>query len=82
MTNRKVAGAHIPVNPLRFARRRAGLSQADLAAASGVCLNTVSRLDRGDADCYLLSTARALALALGRTIEEIFPDISDFTLRG
>ena len=69
--SRKAADA--PINPLRFARRWAGMSQADLAAASGVSLRTIQSLDRGDTAGCQLSTARAIALALGHTVEELFP---------
>ena len=60
-------------SPIRFARCWAGMSQADLAAASGVSLRTVQSLDRGDTDGCQLSTARSIARALGRTVEELFP---------
>ena len=65
MTNRKVDYA-APIRqgtPLRLARLRAALSQTEpVRPTSGVSLrHRLESLDRGDADCYLLCNARALA---------------------
>jgi transcriptional regulator with XRE-family HTH domain len=49
---------------LRATRRRAFLTQAELAARSGVGLSTILRLERGDVPAAF-STARKLADALG-----------------
>jgi transcriptional regulator with XRE-family HTH domain len=54
----------VPLPGLRAARRRAFLTQAELAARSGVGLSTILRLERGDVPAAF-STARALAEALG-----------------
>ena len=48
---------------VRAARKRAGLSQTQLAHLSGVHLNTVSLLERGSADVRM-STMQALCTAL------------------
>ena len=58
---------------LRVARCWDGMSQRDLATAAGLALRTVQSLDRGDTDGCRLSTARAIAEALGRTVDELFP---------
>lgn len=51
------------------ARRKAGLSQADLAAMAGIWRVTVARLESGRSDA-MLSTAELLADALGISIDE------------
>ena len=49
---------------LKQGRRRAGLRQADLAAAAGVGIATVRRIEQGAMEPRL-ATARKLAAALG-----------------
>lgn len=49
---------------LRAARKRVGWSQSELAQKSGVHLNTVSQVERGNADPRL-STLLALGNTLG-----------------
>ena len=71
MMSRKKADA--PINPIRMWRSILSMSQADLAAAAGVSKRTIESLDSGDTDGCQLSTARAIAKALGRTVEELFP---------
>ncbi len=52
---------------VRAARKRAGLSQTQLAQMSGVHLNTVSLLERGAADVRM-STMQALCTALNLSL--------------
>jgi transcriptional regulator with XRE-family HTH domain len=52
---------------LRAARKRAGWSQTKLAQHSGVHLNTVSQVERGNADPRL-STLQALGASLGLSL--------------
>ncbi len=52
---------------VRTARKRAGLSQTQLAQRSGVHLNTVSLLERGAADVRM-STMQALCTALNLSL--------------
>jgi transcriptional regulator with XRE-family HTH domain len=52
---------------LRAARKRALWSQTELAQRSGVHLNTVSQVERGEADPRL-STLQALGAALGLSL--------------
>jgi len=60
------------VSPVRSARTRAGLRQADLAAAVGVSRQTIVSLERGD---YSPSVYLALRIArsLDSTVEALFP---------
>ena len=53
---------------LRYARRRVGRSQADLAAASGVGVATIRRVELGQVEPRP-STVRKLAAALGVRVE-------------
>ena len=53
---------------LRYARRRVGRSQADLAAASGVGVATIRRAELGQV-APRPSTVRRLAAALGVRVE-------------
>ncbi|EGD55320.1 helix-turn-helix transcriptional regulator [Gordonia neofelifaecis] len=59
-------------SPVKAARSRAGLRQADLAAAVGVSRQTVVSLERGDyaPSVYL---AIRIARALSSSVEELFP---------
>jgi transcriptional regulator with XRE-family HTH domain len=59
-------------SPLRLARLTAGLRQTDIAALTGLSREAVLRLELGYADPRL-STALALAQALGRPVEELWP---------
>ncbi len=52
-------------------RRRAKLTQAELAEASGVAQQTVSRLERGEAREPTYATVRALADALGVSSDKL-----------
>jgi len=58
-------------NDLRERRERAGLSQADLAAAVGVTRQTINSIERERYDPSL-ELAFALAGHFGCTIEDIF----------
>ncbi|MEP9414865.1 helix-turn-helix transcriptional regulator [Gordonia sp. VNQ95] len=59
-------------SPVRVARTRNAMRQADLASAVGVSRQTIVSLERGD---YAPSVYLALriARALGATVEELFP---------
>ncbi|ALG85816.1 helix-turn-helix transcriptional regulator [Gordonia phthalatica] len=59
-------------SPVKAARGRAGLRQADLAAAVGVSRQTVVSMERGD---YAPSVHLAIriARALDSSVEELFP---------
>ena len=56
---------------LRGMRRRAGLSQDDLARASGVDQGTISEIERGKR-VPRPSTLRKLARGLGVKVAEVF----------
>ena len=58
-------------NGLGEARRRAGLTQAELAARVGVSRKTVNTVENG---IFVPSTVLALRLAaaLGRSVEQLF----------
>jgi transcriptional regulator with XRE-family HTH domain len=49
------------------ARWRAGLTQEELAAKTGLSVRTVSDIERGRVGCPRAATLRSLALALGMT---------------
>lgn len=55
---------------LRSARRRAGLSQRDLAERTGVAQPTIARIERGQADPRF-ATLNRLLQACGRDLEAI-----------
>ncbi|GAA3965486.1 helix-turn-helix transcriptional regulator [Gordonia caeni] len=57
---------------VRAARNRAGLRQADLAAAVGVSRQTIISLERGDYSPSVYLALR-IARALESTVEELFP---------
>ncbi len=57
---------------VRAARTRAGLRQADLAAAVGVSRQTIISLERGDYSPSVYLALR-IARALESTVEELFP---------
>jgi transcriptional regulator with XRE-family HTH domain len=61
---------------LRALREAAGLTQAQLAEATGLHQTTISDLELGRGDLRL-STLRALAHALNRTIVEIADAVSE-----
>lgn len=56
---------------LKEAREAAGLTQLELATASGVAVATVSQLEQGRMANPRLDTLRALAKALGVTLDEL-----------
>ncbi len=62
------------VRLLRDIRERAQLTQAEVAHAAGLTMETVSRIER-EANEPELSTAVAVARALGREITLTGPDI-------
>jgi putative transcriptional regulator len=58
-------------SPLRTARFRAGLSQAELAAAVGTTRQTISALERGRTNPSP-TLARDLATELGVAVKQLF----------
>jgi len=56
------------------ARQRAGLSQADLGAASGIHAETVSRIERGMLGMRV-SSLLAIASALGVSVSELVGEL-------
>ena len=56
---------------LREARLKAGLSQSQLAERAAVPIKTIHRLEQGRCDDPKLSTALALARALGITVDSL-----------
>jgi transcriptional regulator with XRE-family HTH domain len=57
---------------LRLVRRRRGLTQSDLAALAGVSQQTVSLLERGNADTSTLRLIKQVAAPLGITVDLAF----------
>lgn len=62
-----------PPTPLRLRRVSLGMRQNDLAAAAGISVDQLHRLEKGDCE-PMWRTARRLALALALPPEELFPD--------
>lgn len=62
-------------SPVFKARVAAKMTQAELATASGLAQTSVSRVERMGADYNgtPIGTARALAAALGTTVDALFP---------
>lgn len=58
-------------NRVRFARRRAGLSQQMLAEQTGVSRQTIISLEKGDYDPSVLLAIR-ISRALGLRVEQLF----------
>jgi len=65
-----MAETHLP-SPLRLARLTRGWRQSDLAAQSGVSVDTISRVELGGLPT--LTTAQTLARALGSKLDALFP---------
>jgi transcriptional regulator with XRE-family HTH domain len=59
---------------LRMARRRAALTQGELAAKAGVGVATITRLETGDITEPCVSTLRKLAEALNVEPAELLED--------
>jgi transcriptional regulator with XRE-family HTH domain len=59
------------VTKLEPLRRRRGMSQFDLAAAAGVSISTIYKLEHGRAERVRPKNARLIAEALGVAPEEI-----------
>ena len=65
------AGPKLFKDRLKDARAASGMSQQELAVASGVALSTVSQLEQGRMGNPRLDTMRALAKALGIGLDEL-----------
>lgn len=52
-----------PVSPIRTLRQEAGLTQAQLAASSGVNVRQIQKLESGEIDPANMSLANAVKLA-------------------
>ena len=52
-----------PITKLEWSRRRAGLTQAQLAKASGVNIRQIQRVELGEAEAGNLSAKNIIALA-------------------
>ena len=61
---------------IKSARLKAGLTQRQLAAATGLALTTVSRIERGHVSPTLASLER-IAAAMGTTIAAITTGAAD-----
>ncbi len=59
---------------LREARRRAALTQGELAEKAGVGINTIVRIETGEIEEPRVSTLRKLSQALGTTPAELLED--------
>ena len=68
----KKASAFIIGEMLREARRRAAISQDELARRSGTKKSYISRLENGKIDVQISTLVRILEDGLGRTVELAF----------
>jgi predicted transcriptional regulator len=59
---------------LRRERRRAGLTQGELAAKADVGIATIARVESGEIDAPRVSTLRKLARALGVEVRDLLED--------
>ncbi len=59
---------------LKEERRRAALTQGELAEKAGVGTNTIVRIERGDIEEPRVSTLRKLANALGLEARDLLED--------
>jgi transcriptional regulator with XRE-family HTH domain len=59
---------------LREARRRAALTQGELAEKAGVGINTIVRIETGEIEEPRVSTLRKLARALGLEPRDLLED--------
>ncbi len=59
---------------LREERRKAGLTQGELATAAGVGVNTVARIEGGDIEEPRVSSLRKLAVTLGLRVRDLLED--------
>lgn len=68
----------VSIRQIKAARALVGMSQAELAEASGISLPTIKRLETGEGDLRgRATTAEAITSALqGRGVEFIQPDKS------
>jgi transcriptional regulator with XRE-family HTH domain len=67
---------------LKELRKAAGLSQMELARASGLSLSIITQLEQGRATDPKLSTLKALAKALGCTLDELGQNGADEPPKG
>ena len=57
---------------LKLERIRRGFNQKQLSKLSGVGVNTIVKLEKGDIDSVMVHNLRKIANALGMTITELF----------
>ena len=57
---------------LKLERIRRGLNQKQLSKLSGVGVNTIVKIEKGDIDSVMVHNLRKIANALGMTITELF----------
>jgi transcriptional regulator with XRE-family HTH domain len=63
-------------SPLRLRRLTLGLTQADVAAATGLSREQLSRIETGGCSPHR-STRRLLAVALAADLDDLFPTNSE-----
>lgn len=59
------------VNHVRRIRKEAGLTIKQVSERSGICVNQISRIERGESD-PTMSTMCKLAWALRRDVDDLF----------
>jgi len=59
--------------PLAAIRQARGMRQLDVAAAAGVCMETVRKIERGEVDLMAIRTLVQVANALSVTAVDLVP---------
>ena len=65
-----------PVNQIAYYRKKAKMTQAELAEASGLSLSLIRKLETGDRSAANLALANAIALAKAlklKRVEDLLP---------
>ena len=72
----EIASPAVPASPLRVYRQALGIRMQDAAEMAGISERALGSLERGESQPRL-STANALAEALGVSISTLFSEVSD-----
>lgn len=59
---------------IRQRREQMNMTQCELSKASKVCRGTISAIENGKADNVLMGTLKAIASALGTSIDSFFTE--------
>ncbi len=65
------------MNHLKQLREAAGLTQFELAVKAGLNLSAITQIESGRRRSPRIDTCRAIAVALGVTVDDIWPTTPD-----